>query len=147
MRKLQAYLAAGDSLGHLSHRAQWLAELERAYAEAVPERLAEASGVSHLEAGTLVLWAESGAVAAKLRQLAPTLLSRLRKRSSDCTAIRVTVQVQARRDAPRFSVRRRLGAPGAAALQELAETLPPSALKKALGRLAARTLRCSKDRK
>jgi len=145
MRKLQDYLDAGATLGRLSHRAQRLAELESAYAEAAPDRLAEASGVSHLEAGTLFLCAENGAVAAKLRQLAPLLLSKLRKQAPECTAIRVTVQVRgwpARRPS---SARRRLGEQGIVALQALAETLPPSPLKAAVARLAARGYRRSED--
>ncbi len=147
MRRLQDYLEAGDALGRLHHRASRLAELEKAYAEAAPEQLSAASGVSRLESDTLILWAENGAVAAKLRQLAPTLMSRLRTRATEFTAIRVTVQVPAE-GATRPSIPARvLGEQGAAALDNLAESLSPSPLKSALTQLATRNRRRSKDGK
>jgi len=147
MRRLQDYLEAGDALGRLHHRASRLAALESAYAEVAPEHLSEVSGVSRLESGTLVLWTGSGAVAAKLRQLAPTLLSQLRKRAPECTSIRVTVQVD-KHPFPRSPLpERELGEPSVEALRDLAETLPPSPLRSALARLATRNRRRSEDGK
>lgn len=146
MRSLQDYLDSDDALGRLSPRARKLVDLDRAYADAAPQMLASASGVARLEAGTLYLWATDGAVAAKLRQLAPMLLSRVRQRAPECIAIRVTVQVCARRTRVAARVPRNLGAGGVTALRELAQSLPESPLRSALTRLAGRARDGSKDR-
>jgi hypothetical protein len=145
MRTLQDYLGVEDDLRRLSREARRLADLDRAYRRAVPDGLAKASGVSHVEAGTVYLWADGGAVGAKLRQLAPTVLVTLRKLAPDCRAVRVTVRVDGTQIVPSRSVRRQMGAGGAAALQELARTLPPTPLSAALSRLAARGGRQSED--
>jgi hypothetical protein len=147
MRMFQDYLDSGDALGRLSAQARRLVELDRAYADAAPELLCSASGVARVEAGTIYLWARDGAVAAKLRQLAPMLLAKLRKRAPECTAIRVTVRLRGwPADAP-AGVPRALGSGGSAALRELAESLPASPLRSALTRLASRGSHRSKDGK
>lgn len=139
MRKVQEYLGTGDTLRRLTREAARLAALDRAYRRAVPAALAQASGIDHIDSATLVVWADSGAVGAKLRQLAPTLLGRLRELAPECTVLRVAVRICARgaggssRGAPA-----RLGAGGAEALRELAGELPPSSLRTALKRLASR---------
>lgn len=148
MRMFQDYLDSGDALGRLSAQARSLVELDRAYADAAPELLCSASGVARVEAGTIYLWARDGAVAAKLRQLAPMLLAKLRKRAPECTAIRVTVQLRGwPADAVAAGVPRTLGSGGSAALRELAESLPASPLRSALTRLAGRESNRSKDGK
>jgi hypothetical protein len=140
MRRFEDYLGSGDALRRLNQEARRLAELDRAYRQALPEALAEASGVSHLDAGTLFLWADGGAVAAKLRQLTPMVLAKLRQRAPECTAIRVTVLVSGRQALHRSGARPRIGGGGVEALRGLASSLPPSPLKAALSRLAARGL-------
>jgi hypothetical protein len=144
MRKFQEYLGSGDALCRLTREAVELAELDRVYRRAVPAPLADASGVDHIDGGTLILWADNGAVAAKLRQLSPTVLGRLQARAPHCTTVRVVVRLgvgtTAQKRAPA-----RIGSGGAAALQELAGALPSSSLRDALTRLAARAGDPSKD--
>lgn len=147
MRSFQHYLDSGDALGRLSPRVKRLADLNRAYAGAVPELLGSASGVARLEAGTVYLWARDGAVAAKLRQLTPMLLAKLRKRAPECTAIRVSVQVRGWSSRAVEREPRSLGPVGSTALRELAESLPPSPLRSALTRLARRGRDRSEDGK
>lgn len=138
MRKFQDYLGAGDTLRRLNEQAGRLASLDRAYKRAVPPALAEASGVTHVEAGTLLLWADGGAMAAKLRQLAPMLLLELKKVAPECTSIRVAVRVPGSEPPRPRGAPPRIGAGGTAALRGLASALPPSSLRTALARLAAR---------
>ena len=147
MRRVQDYLGAGDALPRLNQEARRLAELDQAYRRAVPDALAEASGVNHLEAGTLFLWAEGGTVAAKLRQLTPMVLVKLKKLAPECTAVRVTVRVGGREIGRPGGTRPRIGKGGAEALRGLASELPPSSLKTALSRLAARGGNRSEDGK
>jgi hypothetical protein len=138
MRRFQDYLCAGDALRRLHQEARRLDELDQAYKRAVPDALAEASGVNHIEAGTLFLWADGGAMAAKLRQLTPMVLVKLRKLAPECTAIRVAVRVGGRQPRRPSSPRPQIGDGGAEALRGLASALPASSLKTALARLAAR---------
>jgi hypothetical protein len=147
MRKIQDYLGAGDALRRLNGEARRLAELDRAYRPVVPGALAEASGVDHVDGATLFLWADSGAVAAKLRQLAPKVLKTLGKLVPECTAIRVTVRVAGSEAGRPPRPRPKLGEQGAEALRGLASALPPSPLGTALARLAARAAPPSEDGK
>lgn len=147
MRKVQDYLGSGDVLPRLTREAQRLADLDRAYRRVVPDGLAEASGVDHIAGATLFLWADCGAVAAKLRQLAPMVLARLGKLAPECSAIRLVVRIGGN-DAGRSPLPRpKIGEIGAGALQRLACTLPPSPLRTALARLATRGTDRSKDGK
>lgn len=147
MRKVQEYLGTGDILRRLVREAGRLSELDRAYRRAAPAALVDASGVDHIDGATLVLWADSGAVAAKLRQIMPTVLSQLQRFAPECTTARVAVRIAARDVGRTRRSPTRIGARGADALRELAGELPPSALRNALTRLAARAVGPSEDGK
>jgi hypothetical protein len=148
MRKFQDFLDVGDALGRLNHQAQRLAELDRAYKRAVPRELAEVSGVDHVKAGSLFLWADGGAVAAKLRHLSPMVLSRITRLAPEVSAIRVIVQVSGSpAGRPNSSAKPGIGEGGAEALRGLVDTLAPSPLKTALARLAERGGTPSEDGK
>lgn len=147
MRKVQNYLGSDGVLRRLTREAQRLADLERAYRRVVPSALAEASGVDHTDGATLFLWANGGAVAAKLRQLAPMVLTRIGTLAPECTAIRVVVRIDRGDDGRSLPRRPSIGEQGVAALRGLAQMLPPSSLKTALARLAARGAKRSEDGK
>lgn len=138
MRKVHDYLGAGDVLRRLTAEAQRLAELDRAYRRAVPGPLAQASGVDHVAGDTLYLWANGGAVAAKLRQLAPMVRAKLGSLAPECSAVRVVVRIGAGETVRTRRPLPRIGERGAEALQQLADALPASPLGTALARLAAR---------
>jgi hypothetical protein len=139
MRKVQDYLDTGDALRRLSHEARRLSDLDRVYRKVVPAALAEASGVARVEGGTLVLWADSGAIAAKLRQLSPTLLGKLAELAPQCSAIRVAVIIRVREPTGKRRPPPKVGMQAAEALQGLARELPPCSLKSALLRLAGQS--------
>ncbi|MGH8710041.1 MAG: hypothetical protein ACREVA_01790, partial [Burkholderiales bacterium] len=82
------------------------------------------------------LFADNGAVAAKLKQLTPSLLVKFQKRGYEVTAIRVEVQPPPRQAPPRKKIR--LSGKAADHLQELAERLPVSPLRAALEGLLVR---------
>jgi len=91
--KIGRLLAASDDLKMLSGKARRLSELQRMFFDCAPPSLAEASRVKTYRAGTLFLVAENAAVAAKLMQLTPRLLSTIRKQDLEVTKIHVSVQV------------------------------------------------------
>ncbi|MFH0934379.1 MAG: DciA family protein [Pseudomonadota bacterium] len=138
-RKINFYIDASNRLRSLAAEARRVAELEQVLLKIIPAPLTRASRVKQLRDGTLFLLAENAAVAAKLKQLAPRLLTAFQKQRCEVTAIRVEVQVE-RPVAPRQSERspRRLSPESIDKLEKLADEIEASPLKRALTNLAAR---------
>jgi hypothetical protein len=133
------YLNASDDLRSLAGEARRIAQLQQIFLKTAPQSLTQACCVKQLRAGTLFLVAENAAIAAKLKQLAPRLLSSYQKQGLEVTSIRVEVQVRER--APDTNSRpapKRLSLETIDNLEALAAGLEASPLKQALTRLAAR---------
>ena len=137
--KIDFYFNSSDSLRVLTQRAQGIAELQQVFLKNAPQQLTQACCVKQLRAGTLVLLAGNAAVAAKLKQLVPRLLTAYGKLGLQVTAIRVEVQVS--EGAPEIasaSPAKRLSLDSIKSLENLAERLEDSPLKQAITRMAAR---------
>lgn len=121
----------------LAHR---LLALQRLYANCVPEALARASAPVSLKEGELLVRADNGAAAAKLKQMAPTILDKIRTKNQDVTKVLVTVRPVDRRApaADEQQKRARLSADSVHHFEALSSELQDSPLKSALQRLAAR---------
>src|SRR4051812_19072276 len=87
-------LAATEELKTLSARTRKLRELQKLYFRSAPRELVGSSRVKTYKAGVLCVTADNGVVAAKLKQLAPSLLAAIRKGDVDITAMRIDVQVR-----------------------------------------------------
>jgi hypothetical protein len=141
----------GKLIAGLSHlkaihmRASRLAALQQVYRKAIPEELAKRSSVADERSGTLVVAAETSAVAAKLRQLLPRIVAEFVKWEPQVTAIRVEVQVSGERQT--IERERRAGIPPRAleSFTQLRDTLPDSPLREALSRLVERGTRSNGD--
>jgi hypothetical protein len=72
---------------------QTLAALQRHFVQVAPGFFAQTSQVIGLRNGTLSIATTNGTVAAKLRQLAPNLVTLLQNRGCEVIGIRVKVQV------------------------------------------------------
>jgi hypothetical protein len=121
-----------------------IATLQATLAGALPRNLAASTSLAVSEANELVLYAENGAVAAKLKQLTPRILVFLRQRGIEVTGIRVQVQVSF----PHKPLRGKqisLSAAGGNAVRELAKRLEKSPLRLALERLGRRAQAASND--
>lgn len=135
-------LAASDELKTLSARARRLRQLQTLYVGSAPRELAQSSRVRNLRGGTLLICADNAAIAAKLRQLAPTLLASIRKSEAEITGIRIEVQVSGGLH-ERVPKSRKTPLP-ADAIQEfdsLAKRVPDGTLKAALTRMVRRHMR------
>jgi predicted nucleic acid-binding Zn ribbon protein len=66
------------------------------YQEIDTAHLAQASRVANYKSRVVVIHASSGAVATKLRQMAPTLATELSKRGLECTSVQVKVHARHR---------------------------------------------------
>ena len=124
-------------LQSLNRELRQLAALQNALAELLPGNLATSSGVALAKAGELTLFADNGAVAAKLKHMAPRILESLRQREFEITGIHVQVQVRIR-DNPLPQKQISLSPEARTAIDLLSERLDASPLKSALKRFGRR---------
>jgi hypothetical protein len=133
---LSTYFKSAPDVERLAAHAERLVALQQIYARAAPQYLAEASQVANYKMGSIVIHAANGGVAAKLKQLEPTLREVFLSSGAEVTGISVKVQGN-RTVAPPLPVGgdRVIARCGASALSGLAETLPAdSPLRAALHR-------------
>ncbi len=113
-----------------------LSALHQVVTAALPRELAQHIRIGYETQDTVVLLADSGAAAAKLRHVVPRVLLRIRRQFQEVKAIRIEVQLVRRRHRDAKSIRR-IGATGVASLSRLAASLAVGPLRTALGRLIA----------
>ncbi len=136
-RSLDAYLNSADGLARLSAHAGRLVKLQRVFEKIAPSYLAASSRVANCKQGKVVIHADSGAVAAKLRQMLPSLVDEFSLEGAEVTEIQVKVQpnhvaLQHKKRIQPVAV----GASAKSDLNRLAGELPEgSPLKEALERL------------
>lgn len=137
-RSLEDCLTADAGLARLSAHAKRLIRFQRAFDLATP--LARQARIANLKSGRIVIHAINGAVAAKLRQIEPRLLSVFRSEAIEVTGIDVRVQpAMGRMPASVAQTRASIGSRQKQALTLLKESLREgSSLKAALARLLSR---------
>lgn len=121
-------------LQSLNRQVRRLLALQDILTEVLPDSLASSTTVALSTADELTLFADNGATAAKLKQLAPRILNSFQQRRHEVTAIRVQVQVRIHHN-PLPQKQISLSPIARQALSELSATLDPSPLKSALERL------------
>ena len=136
-RSLQEHLASGDSMARLAAHAQRLLQFQRLLEAALPVALRPYARVANFRLGKLLIHAENGAVAAKIRQFGPSLANDLSNKEAKITQIEVRVQARNRPSAPASQGRPSLpGLKQKQGLTLLAHNLPlESPLKGPLERL------------
>lgn len=90
----RAYAARDEHLGPLTERASQLIELRKIFRESIPTGLSDACEVANIRNDTVLVFANSSACAAKLKQLGPRLTGLFQKRGWQVNAIKITVQGQ-----------------------------------------------------
>jgi hypothetical protein len=100
--------------------------------------------VAFERSGTVVVVADTSAVAAKLRQLAPRIVAEIVKFAPEVTSIQVEVQVTRGSDVPPRP-RPAIGPRGLTSLSKLRDALPVSPLREALDRLLQRGARSDRQ--
>lgn len=130
-QRLNSFLASSQELRALAGKSKQLATLQQQYEQGLPPALRRASRVMQYDQHVLTIAADNSAVAAKLRQMTPDLLKKLQNIGLEVTLIQVRVQVG--QTAPvAAAVKPVLSNRGKQQLNELADTLPDSPLKRAL---------------
>jgi hypothetical protein len=135
---LENYLEAADGAGKVIAHARLLIKLTHLYQEIAPAHLSQASSLANYKSGIIVIHASSGAVAAKLRQLAPTLADGFSKRGIECNGVQVKVQARKTDTQSSTSTIKPLSSRTSRELEDLRDSLPDSSLREALDTLLAR---------
>lgn len=134
---LKTLLNGNQELRPLLAKAQALSALQRHFISVAPPHLAQSSQVQvlGLQLGTLSIAVANATVAAKLRQLAPELVTMMQNRGCEVSGIRVKVQVSFDRLQPKPAPHK-LSKTARNALNELSQSLNDSPLKLALEKMA-----------
>ncbi|MBI2308747.1 MAG: DUF721 domain-containing protein [Rhodocyclales bacterium] len=138
---LNNYLSDSDGAGRLMAHVALLRKLARIYANTAPEHLGQASRVANYKSGTVVIHADNGAVAVKLRQMAPTLAREFSNRGVECSGVQVKVQALEISGHSKPAVHRPLSSRTGDELAALAGGMRASPLRDAIETLLRRAAR------
>lgn len=132
VRKLDDFLHASPTLDSLTHQAQRLMRLQQLFSRIAPQPIAQFCNVASFLNQSIVIYANNGAIAAKLKQQLPTLLAKFRGRGIEVTSIHVEVQA-ARPVTNHHKIKEiALGTGGIQSLKALSDSLADSPLKLAV---------------
>ena len=126
--------AAGKVLAH----ARLLLKLTRRFEAVAPAALSRAAHVANYKSGKIVIHADNGAVATKIRQMSQRLCAELSSGGAQCNGIEVKVQPRQIPCQSMSSTTKPLSDKACGALRSTAENLPAGPLRKALDELLAR---------
>ena len=117
-----------------------LTAMQQVFMKIAPPQLAQHCALGALVEGDLTIYAGSGAIAAKLRQMLPSLLLKFRARGYEVTAIRIAVQANYNSitDTEKVVKRLEIGQAGLESLSDLVSALPASPLRTAVAHLLKR---------
>ena len=138
---VENYLEAAEGAGSVLAHARLLMKLTHLYEGIAPAHLGQASSVANYKSGIIIIHAVSGAVAAKLRQMAPRLADEFSKRGIDCNEVQIKVQAREIQSQSRTSTQKPLSLKTSRELADLAGSLPDSSLRSALETLLAHSAR------
>lgn len=138
MRRFNALFKENAELAILSDQATRLTALQKTWNSAVPDALKPFTQAGAVKYKRLIVYADNGAVAAKIKLLLPSLLTKLQKQGLEVTSIRVEVQVKSMARITGKTVRT-ITPQAAKNLNALADELSGSDLGAALARLAKHT--------
>lgn len=133
--RFEFYLGASSGLQSLVQETQKIAAIQQAWDKSAPAALLPSCHAGPLHQGVLTIFADNGAVAAKLKQQTVSLSGKLRKWGVEVTSIRVEVQATSTVPPAARTKDIAIGAGGLAELEQFADSLDDSPLKTALQRL------------
>ena len=105
----------------------------------MPSHLGQASSVANYKSRVVVIHASNGAVATKLRQMAPTLLATFTQRGFECSGVQVRVHARLDPETARGPAQKPLSVRTTQELAALSDSLPLSPLRTALENLLTRS--------
>jgi len=140
--RLDRFIASDPALEALAVEAERLKKLQRIFGSSVPQNLAVASRVAAIDRGTVVVFADNNAIAAKLNQLTARITLHLSCELPEVTGTRIEVQVMGSVDSRKPAGKRpprSISAEEMASVKALHEKLTDSPLRYAVGKLLLRS--------
>lgn len=137
----EQYLDSDAAAGRVMAHARLLLKLSRYFEAIAPSGLRHSAHVANYKSGKIVIHADNGAVATKIRQMSQRLCDELSKRGAECTGIEVKVQPRQIPFQSTTSTQKPLSAKACGVLRSTTEKLPKGPLREALDRLLARAAR------
>ena len=134
-RKLHSVLRTDPLLTRMLTEFESIMLAQQSYLRTVPSPLGLYSRVITVTGEELLLTADNGAIATKLKQLTPDLLAALQREGWQFTSIRVQVQVRKPDEPQAKRIKKQIDSYGIQSLQKLAQRLENGSLKAALERL------------
>jgi hypothetical protein len=137
MRRINALFKGNAELAALAGRADSLAVSQKIWQTVVPDPLKQFTQAAGIQHKRLTVYADNGAIAAKVKLMLPSLLTKLQKQGLEITSIRVQVQVKS---SSRKAIKtpRSISPLASSRLRALAEELDGSELGEILARLSSR---------
>ena len=134
----EQYLDSDAAASRVMAHARLLLKLSRHFEAIAPVGLRHAAHVANFKSGKIVIHADNGAVATKIRQMSQRFCDELSKRGADCTGIEVKVQPREITLQSTTSTQKPLSAKACGVLRSTSENLPKGPLREALDRLLQR---------
>jgi len=135
---LNDFLNREQAAGKVMAHARLLLKLSRRFAAIAPGGLHKAARVANFKAGLLVIHADNGAVASKLRQMGLRISRDMSQNGVECSGIEVKVQPRPTLERVSEVTLKPLSGKAVHTLRSTAENLPQGKLREALDRLLAR---------
>lgn len=135
------YLNRDAAAGRVMAHARLLLKLSRRFAAVAPSGLRDAARVANFKSGKVVIHADNGAVAAKIRQMGRRLCSDLCQGGLECSEIEVKVQPRENTSQSMTSTLKPLSGQTFDLLRATSGQLPEGPLRAALETLLARAVR------
>ena len=135
------YLDKDANAGRIMAHARLLIKLSRRFEAIAPAGLRHAARVANDKSGKIVIHADNGAVAAKIRQMSQRLCDELSKGGAECSDLEVKVQPRQLPYQSSTSTQKPLSARACGALETASRNLPGGPLKAALETLLRRAAR------
>jgi hypothetical protein len=135
------YLDKDAAAGRVMAHARLLLKLSRRFEAVAPAGLRHSAHVANYKLGTIIIHADNGAVAAKIRQLSQRLSSELSKGGAECSDIEVKVQPRQIPSQSISSTQKPLSDKAIGVLRSTTDNLPEGPLRNALDNLLKRAAR------
>jgi len=134
----EQYLESDAATSRVLAHARLLLKLTQRFEAIAPPGLRDAAQVANYKSGKVVIHADTGAVAAKIRQMSQRLCSELSKFGAECSDIDVKVHPRHIQYQATSSTQKPLSAKTFGLLRSTAENLPKGPLQEALNKLMER---------
>jgi hypothetical protein len=135
------YLDRDAAAGRVMAHARLLLKLSRRFEAVAPAGLRHSAHVANYKLGTIIIHADNGAVAAKIRQLSQRLSNELSKGGVECSGIEAKVQPRQIPSQSMSSTQKPISEKAIGILQSTTEKLPEGPLRSALDNLMRRAAR------